>query len=137
MTNDEMDNIDRQLAEWPMGLEICVDKPFYGVWVKGPGETEWWLFSPTRSIVQAMMVAEKMRELGWDLQLNSESNSPYIPEKPWYADFSKIKTRQNHRPQEYESHDYIWIREATPELAISLAAKAVKDSLKEEDGEGE
>lgn len=70
---------------------------------------------PTRSIAQAMMVAERINELGYWMKLTS----PFFEdEEIWYAGFTpKLTTGWNGRPDHAGSAD-------TPALAICLAAKA-------------
>jgi hypothetical protein len=135
MIPEEMIQLNRELAEWPMEWterDQCVSerlgqKYYEKVWVNEDNEImayskDW---HPTSDPKQAFMVVEAIYNLlNYQLWLTDEPrhfpNSEAGKRGNWSAEFSG-------NLQNGEIFEAI---AGTPELAICLAAKAVKDSRK-------
>lgn len=119
MTPEQMDRLDRVLAEKLMKYEICEDKIPYGVWVRERPDQQWWFYSPTRSITQALgdggpgTVVGEMKEQGWFYDVGLIDN-PII-----------IKSHGEHVASFSGHNREIYRYASTPALAICLAADEV------------
>lgn len=116
MTNEEMNELDRWLAENPMGWEFAftketwTDKSRAAYWSKKSEKYELVYYAdgwhPTRNIAQAFQVVEKMLNTTYGFTLDCPIGSMCFAQ--FYSDI------------EYEN----WIELGeTPALAICLAAK--------------
>lgn len=118
MTPIDLTELDRLLAEKVMGWLRPAAKWFDAITlhrILDPCTEEYIDWHPTTDIAQAMIVAERMNDSGWNLTLCSGNG--------WGATFYKVnfqETSETHIVWE-ESHGPV--NADTPALAICLAAR--------------
>jgi hypothetical protein len=116
MTPEELNQIDRELAEWPMGFDWSEDCE-YDLEIDQVATPGNW--HPTSDPKQAFMVVDAMvKKFRYSFNLSALDNL-------YEASFCSTSGRFL-----IEGDTEKFGRDHTPELAICVAAKAVKDSRK-------